>query len=99
MPTKDMTGDCEGTVQGEASAPAPECNSVDRHVAERLRQRRSMLGLSLLRLAERIGLPLRCLQRYEAGESRISAGRLQQIADVLGVHVAYFFDEMPNLEP
>lgn len=69
-------------------------NSVDVHVGQRLRVRRSLLGLSQEKLAEAIGLTFQQVQKYERGMNRISAGRLYQFAKILDVPVAYFYDQI-----
>jgi transcriptional regulator with XRE-family HTH domain len=77
---------------GEAdNAPDP----VDVHVGQRLRLRRSIMGVSQTQLAEKVGLTFQAVQKYERGENRVSASRLYQFAQILGVPVAYFFDELP----
>ncbi|MFZ1428762.1 MAG: helix-turn-helix transcriptional regulator [Geminicoccaceae bacterium] len=65
--------------------------ATDRHVAARLRRRRLMLGLTQQEMAELIGVTFQQAHKYETGMNRISAGRLYQIAEALGVSVAYFF--------
>jgi transcriptional regulator with XRE-family HTH domain len=69
-------------------------NSVDVHVGQRLRVRRSLLGLSQEKLAEAIGLTFQQVQKYERGLNRISAGRLYQFANILSVPVAYFYEQI-----
>lgn len=66
---------------------------VDVHVGQRLRVRRSLLGLSQEKLAESIGLTFQQIQKYERGMNRISAGRLYQFSKILDVPVAYFYDQ------
>jgi transcriptional regulator with XRE-family HTH domain len=69
-------------------------NSVDVHVGQRLRVRRSLLGLSQEKLADAIGLTFQQVQKYERGMNRISAGRLFQFSKILDVPVAYFFEQL-----
>lgn len=69
---------------------------VDVHVGSRLRQRRTLLGMSQEKLGEALELTFQQIQKYERGANRIGAGRLHQIADVLGVPVAFFFEDMPH---
>ncbi len=69
---------------------------VDVHVGQRLRVRRSLLGLSQEKLAESIGLTFQQIQKYERGMNRISAGRLYQFSQILGVPVTYFYDQLAN---
>ncbi len=66
---------------------------VDRHVSLRIRQRRIMLGLTQQQMAELIGVTYQQAHKYETGINRISAGRLYQIAQALGVDISYFFED------
>jgi transcriptional regulator with XRE-family HTH domain len=61
-------------------------------VGARIRERRIMMGLSQQQLARMIGVTYQQAHKYERGLNRISAGRLFEIAQVLGVPVSYFFD-------
>ncbi len=69
-------------------------NPIDVHVGARLRTRRTLLGLSQTALSDVIGLTFQQLQKYERGSNRISASRLYDLSQMLGVDIAYFFDEM-----
>ena len=64
---------------------------IDRHVGGRVRERRIMLGLTQQQLADLIGVTYQQAHKYERAINRISAGRLFEIAQVLGVPVSYFF--------
>jgi transcriptional regulator with XRE-family HTH domain len=70
----------------------PRIQDVDRHVGARMRERRIMLGLSQQRLAELIGVTYQQAHKYEKGVNRVAAGRLYNVAQVLGVDVNYFFE-------
>jgi len=65
---------------------------VDLYVSSRIRERRTMLGLTQQQLAELIGVTYQQAHKYETGMNRISAGRLYQLAQALEVEVSYFFD-------
>jgi transcriptional regulator with XRE-family HTH domain len=67
---------------------------VDKHVGQRLRTRRSLLGFSQEKLAEKVGVTFQQVQKYERGTNRISSSRLFQFSQILGVPVDYFFGEM-----
>ena len=73
-------------------------NPVDKHVGSRVRMRRMMVGMSQERLGEALGLTFQQVQKYEKGTNRIGASRLQQIAQVLQVPVAFFFEDVPRQE-
>ena len=64
---------------------------TERHVGSRIRERRTMLGLTQQQLADLIGVTYQQAHKYERGVNRVSAGRLFDIASVLGVDVDYFF--------
>ncbi len=67
---------------------------VDAHVGERVRNRRTELGLTQEDLALELEISYQQVQKYETGANRVSAGRLYQIARKLGVEVAYFFKDL-----
>lgn len=72
--------------------PGQRASIADRHVGARIRERRVMLGLSQQQLAKMIGVTYQQAHKYERGLNRISAGRLFEIGQVLGVPVAWFFE-------
>lgn len=74
------------------SGPHP----VDMHVGLRLRQRRTLLGMSQERLGDALGLTFQQVQKYERGANRIGASRLYHLSRLLDVSVNYFFDDMPS---
>ncbi len=80
-----------------ASKKSP--NPIDIHVGSRVRLRRMMLGMSQEKLGEHLGITFQQIQKYEKGTNRIGASRLQAIARVLNVPVAFFFEDAPGLTP
>src|SRR5476649_1631622 len=68
---------------------------ADVHVGARMRQRRSLLGMSQTNLGTAVGLTFQQIQKYERGSNRIGSSRLFEFSKVLDVPVSYFFDEMP----
>src|SRR6267378_4357029 len=76
------------------STKAP--NPVDKYVGSRVRMRRIMLGMSQEKLGEALGLTFQQVQKYEKGTNRVGASRLQQIAEILQVPVAFLFDGGPS---
>ena len=65
---------------------------VDAHVGKRIRHRRWMIGVTQQQLAEKVGIKFQQIQKYETGMNRVSASRLWDIADSLGVTIAFFFE-------
>ena len=60
-------------------------NPIDVHVGRRIRQRRTLLGMSQEKLAEAIGLTFQQVQKYERGSNRVSSSRLFDLTHVLDV--------------
>ena len=81
------------------SRQSPFAKKVDVHVGERLRERRSLMGYTQESLASQLSLSHQQVQKYETGANRISAGRLYELAQTLGVDVAYFFEGFNEAMP
>ena len=75
---------------------APSSEEV---IGRRIRQIRSMRGLSQSQLAEQLGISFQQVQKYESGKNRISAGRLWDIARVLQAPIASFFHDLSDTVP
>ena len=58
---------------------------VDVHVGSRMRQRRTLLGMSQEKLGTAVGLTFQQIQKYERGSNRIGSSRLFEFAKVLDV--------------
>lgn len=78
------------------SASRGKPDPVDIHVGNRVRQRRTLLGMSQEKLGHALGLTFQQVQKYERGANRMGASRLHQISRILDVPVEYFFDELPK---
>ncbi len=75
---------------------------VDAYVGERIRERRTVLGLTQEHLASALDISYQQVQKYETGANRVSAGRLYEVARKLDVDVSYFFeglDEESDVNP
>lgn len=70
-------------------------NPIDQHVGSRVRMRRILANLSQEKLGDALGITFQQVQKYEKGTNRIGASRMQNIAQVLGVPVSYFFENAP----
>ena len=81
-------------IVGRSSGGRSRALDVDHYVSLRIRQRRIMLGLTQQQMAELIGVTYQQAHKYETGINRISAGRLYQIAQALGVEISYFFEDV-----
>lgn len=71
-------------------------NPVDIHVGSRVRQRRTLLGMSQEKLGNAVGLTFQQIQKYERGTNRIGASRLHEFSHILDVPVSFFFDQLPS---
>jgi transcriptional regulator with XRE-family HTH domain len=69
---------------------------VDVHVGKRIRHRRWLIGMTQQQLAEQVGIKFQQIQKYETGANRVSASRLWDIADSLGVSVSFFFEGLQD---
>jgi transcriptional regulator with XRE-family HTH domain len=69
---------------------------IDQQVGQAIRLRRTAFGMSQEMLAVQVGLTYQQIQKYEKGTNRVSANRLSQIASILKVKAAYFFEHVPS---
>lgn len=74
--------------------PQGEPNPIDVHVGNRIRLRRTLLGLSQEKLASLLGLTFQQVQKYERGMNRVGASRLWDIGKVLEVPIGFFYEDM-----
>lgn len=72
-------------------------SQVDIEIGNAIRIVRHAMGFSQAELADRIGISFQQLQKYERGLNRVSASRLLEIADVLGVTPSYLFAARPGM--
>jgi transcriptional regulator with XRE-family HTH domain len=56
-----------------------------------------LIGMSQEKLGERLGLTFQQVQKYEKGSNRVSASRLYQMAQILGVPVQFFFEDISEI--
>jgi len=71
--------------------PTNESPLRDENIGKRLELRRLQLGLSQESLGLALGVTFEQVQKYETGDDRIEAARLQQIAEILKVPILFFF--------
>ena len=71
-----------------SSAEPRAVTEVDELVGERIRARRQELGLPLAHVAGEVGIAYQQLQKYEAGQNRVSVAALMRIAAALEVEAA-----------
>ncbi len=78
--------------------PKKKANPVDAHVGYRVRLRRMLIGMSQERLGELLGLTFQQVQKYERGINRIGAGRLFEVAEILGVPISFFYEGVDGVQ-
>ena len=71
---------------------------ADRFAGQRLRLGRRELGLTQEALGVLLGVTFQQIQKYEAGHSRMSAGRLLEIAVALGKPIGWFYEPFETPE-
>lgn len=69
---------------------------IDEYIGNRVRMRREMLAMSQQKLGAAIGLTRQYVQKCESGTRRLSASQLHQIARVLKIPLAFFFEGAPQ---
>jgi len=56
--------------------------------------RRTLMGMTQEQLAKAIGVSFQQVQKYERGLNRLSASRLFDVCQALGVSITYFFEDV-----
>src|ERR1700743_1443819 len=69
---------------------------LDKHIGNKIRERRKALALTQMELAKSLGLSHQQVQRYESGENAPSMARLLEIANVLNVKPSFFYEDAPQ---
>lgn len=79
---------------------------VDIHVGKKLKELRVLRGKTQTDIAKGLNISFQQIQKYELGRNRISASKLYEIANILNVAPAYFFEgldqvseDTPVMEP
>ncbi len=65
---------------------------VDAHVGGRVKDGRTLIGMSLKELGKHVGLTFQQIQKYENGMNRIAASKLWQFSLILGQPISWFFE-------
>ncbi len=71
--------------------------SIEVHLGKRLRRRRRTLGLTQQQLADKVGVRMQMIQKYECAANSLSAARLWLLAEALEVPVSYFYDGLAEV--
>jgi transcriptional regulator with XRE-family HTH domain len=70
-----------------------QATEIDFSIGKRVSARRREIDMSQQALGKELGVSFQQIQKYEKGASRVSAGRLFQIAKALGVTIGYFYSD------
>jgi len=71
-------------------------DETDQIVGNKVREVRKSRGLTMKQLASHLGVSYQQVQKYEIGSNRIPVSRLATIAQLLGVSVGMFYDQVPG---
>ena len=69
---------------------------ADCHVGSKIRERRTILGISQQKLADHLGITFQQVQKYENATNRIGSGCLYDVSQFLKVDIGYFYPESPE---
>lgn len=75
-----------------------QADPIDVTVGARIRARRQFLHMTQSALGATVGVSFQAMQKYESGDIRVSASRLDAIARALGVMPSHFFGEHATAE-
>ena len=73
--------------------------NFNKHLGNKLKLRRSALGLTQTKVAKAINVTFQQIQKYEKGTNGISSLRIMQLSNFLKVPVVYFFEDFPSYFP
>lgn len=65
---------------------------VDIHVGKRIKEIRTVRGMTQSNVAEHLGISFQQLQKYETGANRVSASRMFDLSKLLNITPAFFFE-------
>ena len=78
-------------------SPISEPHPVDIFIGARIRERRQKLEWTLIDLAKKLKVSHQQIQKYEQGTTRVSAGILFELSEILGVSINYFYEGYEDL--
>ena len=72
-------------------------NNIIKEIGLKIRSVRNLRHISLVKMSQMLGISRRQLQNYEKGLNDIKVARLYEIAKIMNVDLAFFFDETSSL--
>ncbi len=82
-----------------APADAPASAIDEAALGEQIRELRHAKGMTLQQVAAGAGISVGYLSQIERNQSRLPIGVLRRIADVLGIHINWFFQPAADGSP
>lgn len=68
-------------------------NPIDKTAGERLKLRRTLMGLSQHQLGERVGVTRIKIGQFETGKRSIPASLIYKFSDILKTDISFFFQQ------
>src|SRR5260370_817365 len=95
MPANDnVTPRARPPASARRKHPPRRAAAIDKHVGKRLRLLRQINDVSLEKLAEIVDVAPQQIQKYEIGETRISASRIFELSKIFKVPVTWFYQDL-----
>lgn len=89
-----MTQDKDLTSKKEVLA---NIRKTEQLVGNKIKSKRLILGYSQAFIANKLGVSVQQMQKYERGQNRISSGRLYSLSMILKSPINYFFTDEETL--
>ncbi|OPZ79292.1 MAG: transcriptional repressor DicA [Alphaproteobacteria bacterium ADurb.Bin438] len=67
-------------------------SNINKHIGTKLRQKRTLLGLSQEGLGNILDITFQQVQKYESGITKISIERLLDICEIFKTSISFFFE-------
>ena len=92
--TRKPSGQTQSVRSGGRGVSPRKPTAIDKHVGKRLRLLRQINEVSLEKLAEIVDVAPQQIQKYEIGETRISASRIFELSKIFRVPLAWFYHDL-----
>ena len=90
---KRLAGRYRRNARSKGSPAKRSEEETNRLIGRHLRKLRFARGVTLPQIGEAIGVSYQAFQKYENGDSAVSAARLKRLAELLRVPQSYFFGD------
>ncbi len=72
----------------------PDDPDIDRHIGQKVRERREKLETTIEALAFRANIEISILREIEAGRRRTTSPQIVALFEALGVTISWFFEDL-----